>query len=158
MRHIKIAVALLLALGCFAFFMPGSYGKKDIKLSEFKLTDLDGNPVASESLQGKTVFLNIWATWCGPCISEMPSIAQARQKLGPDVVFLLASDETPDRIRKFEERRKTGLPLVHFANSSDFNFNAIPLTFIFDGKGQLKHRELGARDWSKPDALKLFVK
>lgn len=154
----KIIFGILLLVGCCAFFLPGASVKKDYKLSEFKLTDLEGNPVKTEDLKGKTVFLNIWATWCGPCIAEMPSISQARKQVGDKVVFLLASDETPDRIRKFEERRKTGLPLVHFTNPTDFNFQAIPLTLIFNGKGELTHRELGARNWSEPSALRLMSK
>lgn len=149
---------LLILLACCAFFVPWSSPSKDIKLSDFKLTDLKGKALNPADFKGKKVFLNIWATWCGPCIAEMPSIAKARQSVGNNVVFLIASDEDPERILRFEEKRKTGLPLVYLVNSTDFNFTAIPLTMIFNGNGDMIHRELGARDWASQESLKLINK
>lgn len=158
MKNTRYILPAIIALLCCSFLYWGQSAPAKMKLSDFKLTDVNGKSVSTESLKGKTVFLNIWATWCGPCIAEMPSIAKARTLVGDKVVFLLASEEETERIRKFEERRKTGLPLVQLTNGGDFGFQAIPLTLIFDGQGELKYRELGARDWSTEESIRLIQK
>lgn len=154
-RSISFFCLLLLA-GC----APSS--TKDgatITLNSFKLSDLNGNPVDFAQLKGKQVFLNIWATWCGPCIQEMPSIAKLQQDLqNENVAFLLASDEDHELINRFASKPvATGLSLFKLENPEDFEINGIPVTFIFDGEGKLKHSEMGARDWSSQEAKELIL-
>ena len=158
MKKTRYILPSIIALLCCSFLFWNQGTSAKMKLSDFKLTDIDGWPISIESLKGKTVFLNIWATWCGPCIAEMPSIAKAQTVLGNKVVFLLASEEDTERIRKFEERRKTGLLMVQLTNGADFGFQAIPLTLIFNEQGELKYRELGARDWSTEESIRLIQK
>ena len=129
-----------------------------ITLSSFKLSDLSGNPIEPSTLKGKRVFLNIWATWCGPCIQEMPSIAELQKQLSNKVEFLLASDENHSLISKFSSRPAAhGLKLIRLDNPEAFGINAIPVTFIFDEEGNLLHAEMGARDWSTDDSKKLVL-
>jgi len=130
-----------------------------ITLQSFKFSDLNGDPIDLETFKGKRVFLNIWATWCGPCIQEMPSIATLQESLKDEpVAFLLASDEEHALINRFAGRGLAkGLPLVRLDNPEAFGINAIPVTFIFDGEGKLVHSEMGARDWSTADAKDLVL-
>ena len=68
--------------------------------------DLEGNPVALSDYSGKRILLNFWATWCRPCIEEMPSLLKAQEVLGKeDYVFLLATDQSVNIINSFKVRK-----------------------------------------------------
>ncbi|RMD72446.1 MAG: purine-nucleoside phosphorylase, partial [Bacteroidetes bacterium] len=76
----------------------------DERLQRVRLTDLEGRPIDLRRYHGKAVFLNFWATWCRPCLTEMASIEQLRQELDPaDIVFLAASDEDAATIEAFRK-------------------------------------------------------
>lgn len=149
------AFFLLIVIGC----APTKTENGDaITLNSFELSNLNGVPVDVARLKGKRVFLNIWATWCGPCIQEMPSIAALQKDIGDEVEFLLASDEDHDLISRFSTRPPAqGLKLVRLDNPEKFGINAIPVSFIFDEEGNLLHAEMGARDWSTEDSKKLIL-
>ena len=140
-------LAIILASGCSQIGrneeQPGN------QISDFELTDLNGNSLASETFKGKRVFLNIWATWCRPCIEEMPSIAAAEAQLKDSkVIFILASEEETERIKKFRDHFGIKLQFAQFKNMDDFYIRAIPVTYIFDEAGKLVNTEYGSRDWS----------
>ena len=158
MKLLRFAAVLILfwMVGC----APSTTADGDtITLQSFKFSDLNGEPLDLEKLKGKRVFLNIWATWCGPCIQEMPSIAALQESLKDEkVAFLLASDEDHALINRFIGRAPArGLPFVRLDNPEDFGINAIPVTFIFDGDGKLVHSEMGARDWSSAESKDLVL-
>ena len=82
------------------------------------LTDLEGNPVSMEQYAGKRIFLNFWATWCGPCLAEMPSMEKARQELQEaGYVFVVISDEPAETIRAFRDRRGYGFEYLRLRQS-----------------------------------------
>ena len=156
MKHFfAYALSLLIISSC------GPAKEKDgkpIQLSDIALYDLNGNAVNPNDYNGKRIFLNFWATWCGPCIQEMPSIVAARETLGKESIeFLLASDEELERIQKFSEKKGFNLPFAQVKNMDAFNINALPTTFIFDKEGNLEYTEMGARDWSSEEALELIT-
>ena len=131
---------------------------ESIMLESFKLSNLNGETIDLSEFKGKRVFLNIWATWCGPCIQEMPSILALQEQLKGKVEFLLASDENLDIINRFASRPPArGLTLVKLDNPENFGINAIPMTFIFDEEGKLIHSEMGARDWASEDSKNLVT-
>lgn len=104
--------------------------------------------------QGKRVFINVWATWCKPCVQEMPTIAKAMEQLeGSDVVFLFASPEETEDIAGFRDRRGFPFEYVKLLNLEALSINALPTTFIFDVDGKMLYGEEGFRDWSTPENL-----
>ena len=156
MKYTLILFLLPLIIACGP---PRTHEGETVHLSDFKLQRTDGNLVKLSELQGKQVVLNIWATWCRPCIQEMPSFRAAQEKLkDKGIVFLFASDEPMDLIRKFDEKRKPGLELVRLENYDDFNFQAIPVTFVFNPAGEVTHFETGSRDWQTEESLELLTK
>lgn len=157
MKKILAFCVLLILAGCAPTTKEDG---SDIQLESFKFLQLNGEPLDLSAYKGKRVFLNIWATWCGPCIQEMPSIAALQSSFpNQEIAFLLASDEDLTLINRFSSRPVAqGLNLVKLDNPEAFGINAIPVTFIFDEQGKLIHSELGARDWSSEDSKKLLLK
>lgn len=123
-----------------------------ITLAKSDYEDLSGHPVAISDFKGKRVILNFWATWCRPCIEEMPSMLRAQELLGREnYVFVLASDQEIATIKKFQEKMDFDFTYVKFTGSlASKKINALPASFIFNSKGDFQFRVDGARDW---DAL-----
>ena len=151
-----IFFVLMIALGC-------STSKKEeqssVDLSKVKLTDLNGQPVSLSDAEGKVVFLNFWATWCRPCLEEMPSIMRFREQLsGKDIVFYFASDEESERIEGFLENREFEGNFVRVENPEALGIQALPTTFIYDQTGKLVYSEIGYKNWDEPTAQELVTK
>jgi thiol-disulfide isomerase/thioredoxin len=130
-----------------------------LKLDSFQLKTLQGEAIDPAAFKGKTVFINVWATWCKPCVQEMPTIAKAMEKLkGQDIVFLFASSEETADIAAFRDRRGFPFNYVQLENLEALSIEAIPATFIFNTSGALVFGEEGFRDWSDPENLELITK
>lgn len=128
-----------------------------LQLSGIQLETLAGKAIDLEQFKGKTIFLNFWATWCKPCLQEMPSIENAMAQVNPEkVVFLFPSNETPEEIVAFKERRNFPFEYVQVKNLEELNFYALPTTLIFDPEGNLVFSEAGLRDWSSAENLVLL--
>jgi thiol-disulfide isomerase/thioredoxin len=129
------------------------------KMATVKLTDLNGQPISLEQFKGKTIFLNFWATWCKPCIQEMPSIDSAQQLLSKNgVVFLLASDETIDQIKEFKDYYHSNLNFVRLTNMEELGIDVLPTTYIYNPKGEKVFSETGYRKWNNSNYIELVLK
>lgn len=121
---------------------------------DFTVYDADGNPVQLSDYFGKPIVLNFWASWCGPCQSEMPDFDAKYQELGNDVQFLMinmtdGARETVDRASEFIAQKGYTFP-VFFDTDLDaairYNVYAIPMTFFIDSSGNLIARAARAID------------
>lgn len=127
-------------------------------LDKIELQSLDGTPIDMDDFKNKTVFINFWATWCKPCIQEMPTIVKAQEVLkDKNVVFLFPSNESVDLIEGFKERKSFDFNYVQSKNMEALNIVALPTTFIFNPKGELIFSEAGFRDWSTEENLALIT-
>lgn len=141
--------AALVMLGC---------STKPSDLEKIQLQTLDGNSIDMSDYKGKTVFVNFWATWCKPCIREMPTIAQAQKQLkDKNVVFLFPSNESADLITDFKEKRDFDFNYVQVKNMEALNIQALPTTMIFNHEGKMIFSEMGFRDWSTPENLAVIT-
>ena len=113
----------------------------------FKLTKLDGSTLDMNSLRGKVIVINFWATWCGPCVRELPLFAKTMVKYKDDkqVIFLAANtDEDRESVAPFLKERQFDLPVVYAENlDTFFSVSAIPTTIILDSTGQVAFRQGG---------------
>lgn len=143
-------------LGATLFMLSCSVKPSD--LDKIKLQSLDGSPINMDDFKGKTVFINFWATWCKPCIMEMPTIAKAQDQLkDKNVIFLFPSNESVDLIKDFKEKRNFDFNYVQVQNMEALNIQALPTTMIFNDKGMMTFSEMGFRDWSTPENLALIT-
>lgn len=129
----------------------------DIK--KVKLKDLNDKKIDLDQFKGKTVFINFWATWCKPCLQEMPSIESAQAVLKKEnVVFLLASNEEVNQIESFIKKHSYTFQYVHLENMEDLGIQALPTTYIFNSEGKLEFSETGSRQWDDSTSLDLIAK
>jgi len=117
--------------------------------------DLNGNPVELTDFLGKRVVLNYWATWCKPCIEEMPSMLNAQELLEEEgYVFLLASDQSMDKIKAFKEKKKFDFTFLKFNGSmAEQQISALPATFIYNEAGERVERIDGLTEWDSPEII-----
>lgn len=127
-------------------------GHKEDNKPPSELLDGKGNKVNFQDFHGKIVFINNWASWCPPCIAEMPTIKALKASLPPEeVAFIMVSyDRNPQKGIDWMERKGIDLP-VYFPGENfpqQFITRSIPTTFILDREGKLLHRQMGMADYS----------
>lgn len=136
--------------------------EEDTFISKIKLTDLKGETLSKEQFDNKIVILNLWATWCTPCIREMPDLVKMQNELPEDFVLLLASDESLEKIQQFTERRPFDLTFAQIQTSIEsLGVYSLPTTFIIGRDGQLLETLVGARKWDSTEQieqLKTYLK
>jgi thiol-disulfide isomerase/thioredoxin len=108
-----------------------STNEKGPEISKIQLKDLNEQPLNLEKYKGKTIFINFWATWCQPCLAEMPSIEKAQDILqNEEVVFLLASSESTSEIEEFRNARGYKFNYARIENSEELGIrHCQPLLF-----------------------------
>lgn len=143
---------LLFLLSCTS----GEYVDQGSVAPDFSLLRSDGNgTVALSQLRGKVVLLNFWATWCPPCVREMPALQRLHEKLAGDdfVVIAISVDEDPEEVADFVARRGLTFPILLDPDHKIANlYQTIkyPETFLIDRNGIVAvSRFAGDRDWDK---------
>ncbi len=124
------------------------------------LTDLDGRTVDLKGLKGRVVVVNFWATWCEPCREEMPSLERLRERLKgrPVEVLTVNYGENPVRIRDFLQRQKITLPVLLDPGkeaAAKWRAGGLPITYLVDPRGRVRHYVFGERDWSSDESIRL---
>ena len=106
------------------------------------LVDLEGNEIKLDDEKGNVVILNLWATWCKPCIAEFESLEKSKEKfIGKKVKIFAISNEKIDKINEFIDRRKFDLKFLKSNNDlSFFNAYSLPTTIIFNKNGDEEFR------------------
>ena len=157
-------LSVLLIVGSWACHQtdkprPVSNATKLTETAKIRLTDLTGQPKPLENYKGKTVFINFWATWCKPCLEEMPSIEKAQAMMNDKaIIFLLASSEGIEDIKEFSKNHNYQFMYMHLENGETLNLQALPTTFIIDPKGNLVFSEMGFRHWDETSNINLIKK
>tara|TARA_R110002049_G_scaffold253340_1_gene428617 strand:+ start:3168 stop:3800 length:633 start_codon:yes stop_codon:yes gene_type:complete len=131
--------------------------KADLNL---KMIDAEGKTRSLEEFKGKVVFLNFWATWCPPCIAEMPSIDKLHEEMGDDAAFVLLSfDDDFKKAKTFDKRKGYDLPI--YAPSGNLpamdQSAALPTTYVIDADGNLALTHKGMANYSDSE-FKKFLK
>lgn len=107
---------------------------------------------------GRVVFLNFWATWCGPCVQELPGIEKLYRQFKDRVAFVCVSKEDPRRIAGFMTTKGYTLPVYHLPGEAPEEYRAegIPATFIISRERRMVLRHVGAADWGHEKVIRLL--
>ena len=130
---------------------------------DFTFPGLDGKMVSLSDYTGKVVLVNIWATWCPPCVEEMPSMEKLYQKLkDKDFEILAVSVDSlgAKAVAPFMKKHNLTFPaLIDSAGTSRtiYRTTGIPESFIIDKKGILIEKIIGPRDWTKPEISSFLI-
>lgn len=116
----------------------------------YLMSDLKGTSQTVEIGQGKVVFISYWATWCPPCIAELPSIEQLYSDYGDQVDFVLLTHEDSEVVRRFLEKKGLDLPVFtpRMQAPEQLYSRSIPTNYLIDGTGKILIKETGAADWN----------
>lgn len=125
-----------------------------MKAPDFTVTDEQGNKVSLSDFVGKPVILNFWASWCGPCKSEMPAFEDAYTQYGEEIHFLMVNltdgtRETPDVAKTFIEEQGYTFPIFYDSDidaATVYGVMSIPVTYIIDAEGNIVAHARGAID------------
>ncbi|MGH7503764.1 MAG: peroxiredoxin family protein [Longimicrobiales bacterium] len=130
---------------------------------EYVAVTLDGDSLGLSDLRGRAVLLNVWATWCKPCVREMPALERVHQKLGSlglDVVAVSVDNaafgvaDPAHSVRAFSEEYGLTFTILLDPQSrieSKFRLVGLPMTFLIDREGRVVETIIGARDWDSPE-------
>jgi thiol-disulfide isomerase/thioredoxin len=156
-----IQVNLQKAIVKFSPFEPSTIAQEDqIQLQPFdyRLASLDGIKVNSPVGKGKVTFISYWATWCPPCIAEMPSLELLYADYGNKVNFLFITNEEPAKVQKFLDRKELNIPAVRPLMDTPENLyeRSIPTNYVIDKKGNIVLKEQGAANWNTPEVRGLL--
>lgn len=128
----------------------------------FKIKDLNGSIIDFKDFKGKTIFLNVWATWCGPCRIEMPSIQKLYDKVDKEeiVFIMLAVDDRKhfEKVVNFVKEKEYTFPVYvpHEFLPDQLMVRTIPTTFVINGEGKIAAQETGAANYDTEE-FKTFL-
>jgi cytochrome c biogenesis protein CcmG, thiol:disulfide interchange protein DsbE len=150
----------LLPLAIFAACDRGAHPAQTGQVApDFNVSD-GATSVHLANYRGKVVLLNFWATWCSPCVQELPSLLDLHHD-NPNLAILAVSiDEDPDAYSEFLRRRHIDLLTVRDPSESAaklFHTEQWPETYVIDRKGIIRRKFIGAQDWSSPE-VRTFLK
>lgn len=125
---------------------------------DFEAKTLAGQPIKLSDYRGKVVLLDFWATWCAPCLAELPNIERAYRRYGKEgqlVIIGVSLDFDGATVRRFLRRRKPSWPQLAVCPADEnpvaklYNVTNVPATFLIDGQGKVVAKDLRGRSLRK---------
>ena len=156
MKNLVFVSCLILFLGCNSS-IPKSRNFSDLESIQLKtlFVDLNDNKVDLTVYKGKKIVINYWATWCRPCIKEMPGLKRAEEILeNNNYIFLLVSDETTSKISKFKKDKNFDFNFLKSVESNEtLGIYSLPTSYIFDENGKKVETIVGAIAWDSEQII-----
>lgn len=155
---LRFIVPLFLCL-----FTSFSMAAENKNISHLSFPNTEGEVVTLSKFQGKVVLVNLWATWCPPCVKEMPSMQRLKEKIGDkdfEIVAINAGEEqaSVDAFLLQMEPELTFTILLDEVSSllSDLSVRGLPMSFLVDREGNIVESILGGREWDSPAMIELI--
>ena len=168
MNSLKKLIPVVVLTAIAVFYITGFNRKSTANLKDnafdysFSVKDMNGEVVPFDTYKGKVVFLNLWATWCGPCRAEMPSIQKLHDKTkSEDVVFVMLSrddDREEAKVKNYIKRNNFSFPVVMLSGNitPQLNVPSIPTTFIINKEGKIVNQIVGSTNYNTEKYRKLL--
>lgn len=150
-------LVLLLVTGCDRGSHPDNIGRP---APEFSIAD-GSHSVDLSKLRGHVVVLNLWATFCAPCIEELPSLLALHRKMPDLEIVAISMDQDPDVYHHFLVEHHVDLVTIRDADqriNALYGTAQIPETYIIDRQGILRRKFIGAQDWTDPNITNFLAK
>lgn len=124
--------------------------QKELSTYQWQLVDAVGKSVSLQDYKGKIIFINFWATWCPPCIAEMPSMQKLYDAYKNKVVFLFVTTDAFEKSEKFLIKEKLNLPIYQSITKPPLEMASatIPATYLVDKQGNVVLAKIGTADWN----------
>lgn len=136
-----------------------------IPASDFELQDMDEEKVKLSKYHGKVILLNFWATWCPPCIREMPSMERLHQQVDAEDFKVLAVNQMEDVDQVFAFTGQLDVDPtfeILFDTTSEvsqaYAVRGLPTTYLIDKQGKIRYRAVGGREFNHPEVIKIINK
>jgi thiol-disulfide isomerase/thioredoxin len=136
-----------------------SYAGTRAPAAEFQ--DADGNPVSLAAFRGRPLLVNLWATWCAPCVAEMPTLEALAAQDGPAQVIAISQDlDGRDKVHAFFEKHQLEALQPYLDNELNLmgalKVESLPTTILYDAEGREVWRIVGMEDWTGERAVGLL--
>lgn len=137
-----------------------NYGKLNQNDLSWQLINDKGETIRLSELTDKPVFINIWATWCAPCIAEMPSIDKLHSDYKDNIHFVIATYEEKSLVDAFLDKHELDFPVYRYTSKEPklLQSKTIPATFILNTKGEIVVSEKGTSNWNSKSVRALLDK
>ena len=150
---ILVLILLYLAYQKFVVNRP----QQQIDVEQLQLIDLNGNLINWDEVRGKPIFINFWATWCGPCLLEMPSISKLYEEFQQEeIVFILANTENRQAVIEYEQKKKSQLPHYVVQNAGTIPIKTIPLTYLINAEGKVEKVVNRTKNWNSAQSKQMI--
>ncbi|HEY6011064.1 MAG TPA: TlpA disulfide reductase family protein [Nitrospirota bacterium] len=162
-----VVLVLFVALVAVGYFIKDKKGKPagsriiaaGDRAPDFRLTASDGRQVSLSELRGRMVMVHFWATWCPPCVEELPTLDKLNSALaGTDFVLLAVNvDEGGvESVAHFLQSNRVSLPVLFDPGgrvAAQYGTFKLPETYIIDREGVVRYKVIGPRDWANPENI-----
>ena len=149
-KMLKVALPIILACMLLVIGCPEpTMTRVGNVAADFQLENLEGQSTSLSDFRGNPVLLNFWATWCGPCISEMPHLQQVYEEWSDKglVVLTINMGESHSEVKSFLQAHNLSLPVLFDTKENvaqKYNISGIPTTFFINGDGIIQQKIIGA--------------
>lgn len=169
MNKLLLTTLLILSPGVYADWQQPDLSHnltpvaKSITASGFELENMDEEKKKLSDYKGKVVLLNFWATWCPPCVREMPSMERLQQQIGEDDFNVVAINQMEDVDQVFAFTGQLPVdPTFEILFDEDskvsqsYAVRGLPTTYLVDKQGKIRYRAVGGREFNHPEVVKII--
>jgi cytochrome c biogenesis protein CcmG, thiol:disulfide interchange protein DsbE len=157
-----LLVVFAVALGAFLYTIHDLFDQRVVEAGDrapkFSITTESGQKISNKEFGGKLLVVNFWATWCPPCVEEMPSLNEFARTMQPAgvVVLGISVDRSEKAYRDFLARNQLAFQVARDPEetiSSTYGTFKWPETYVIDREGKVVQKYIGPRDWTDPQIV-----